>query len=1114
MRKYIKLCVTALLVSIVTLLTSCPATPPSLPSSNDRPYLTPATPQNLRVQSGLQNSFVLEWDKVDSADWYVVEYASADQPSEFTMVSSGIRNNRLTITGRNGIGGMNIDPDESYFFSVKAVASYGTERRESMPSDIVEGAMAPETIQFLVFPTVRDVTLVWHSPNQIGYSGEKLYEADYYLRYKQKNEQNWGDPIPLEDSEDTETISNNMFSTDNPDYDFQIYMEIGDENPVTVESEIITATISEDYTPDAIQSIEIESNRSDYIGVKWSIPSNWRLGDITRDICYFTIERKASSYERKSSSSDWEEIINENEKGQSSSIEYQGDGSEESPLTLEFHDDTAVPGELYQYRINYTVKPIPGDDSIYYESNTDNVQESEKGYLFYPEVSELAASYESLGPAKSNVTLTFKIDAPALSDDLNLRWAVQRNVTHPAEEETKNSIVENSELSDSKFTFTETLNHREEDAVSEHTYTYNLVLLKDDGSIYADFGTFISDETLKLSVPQIINSAITSPDNRVERIELHWSENVYVYEGLDRSTYIYTYQIDGEAPTTISQEKIIYDESGLCSTVIETEKTEPVNISLYVSALDNQYYSTVSTVARVLAFPDDFNLAITSNPDKVILTWDSTNAITENVQYYYEYSYENGKSGMLEIDDITADTLTIEKGSIPDNSEISVKLLAKNTEYENEGSIDPLVIKGVFISAPENIKASKAVSESEVVITWDAVKNADGYNVYRYLNPDLSDAERIGENINETTFTDSNPTLSKPYYTVTALKGTGETEKPFEFESELNTATLESEPVNLGYVFGGAMNAEVETAPVDESGMYRPYTVITWDRVPGATKYTISVLGQSITVDVSGNDHSSDFTKSVNEDGVETLSYHVEGLLDGTYTYYDNTGVLRDSLDVTGYTITATNDSFSTENEQVLGTARRQLKPVEYVNLLNSMLYINLKAAVEEESITDWYPPKDRVLSTHYKEWSNEGFYVKTPTGGGRNTSQSDSPGWISMTGYKHYGTLTFTTRTGNDGIDIRIWTTDNSIWPYYVGNNQLYYIGYMKNDANAESRQGFVDITGEGYLPAVVQLANINVKPVLDDKEDRFKDAYYNVTINNGATVKIDDNESIVRPF
>ena len=117
MRKYIKLCVTALLVSIVTLLASCPATPPSLPSSNDRPYLTPATPQNLRVQSGLQNSFVLEWDKVDSADWYVVEYASADQPSEFTMVSSGVRNNRLTITGRNGVGGMNIDPDESYFFS-------------------------------------------------------------------------------------------------------------------------------------------------------------------------------------------------------------------------------------------------------------------------------------------------------------------------------------------------------------------------------------------------------------------------------------------------------------------------------------------------------------------------------------------------------------------------------------------------------------------------------------------------------------------------------------------------------------------------------------------------------------------------------------------------------------------------------------------------------------------------------------------------------------------------------------------------------------------------------------------------------------------------------------
>lgn len=1107
MRKYIKLCVTALLVSIVTLLASCPATPPSLPSSNDRPYLTPATPQNLRVQSGLQNSFVLEWDKVDSADWYVVEYASADQPSEFTMVSSGVRNNRLTITGRNGVGGMNIDPDESYFFSVKAVASYGTERRESMPSDIVEGAMAPETIQFLVFPTVRDVTLVWHSPNQLGYDGEKLYEATYTLQYRQSGSANWEHEIELDDDKDTYEISNNDFSSENSDYDFQIYMEIGEENPVKVESEIISATLSEDYTPDAISDIEIESGRSDYIGLSWTLPANWRLMTITREICYFTIERKSAD-------SDWKKIVDEVTDGQSASIEVKaGDGSAESPLEFSYEDKSAIPGETYQYRINYTVMPIPSDDTVYYESNTDQAIEKE-GKLFYPEVEEenLDASYKSEGPAQSAVTLSFPADNATLDETLGLRWGVQRSVMHPSSEEAEISIVDNPVLSGSVFTFTEILNYTEDDSAEEHTYSYNLVLLKADGSVYADFGTFISDETLKLSVPQIINSAITSPDNRVERIELHWSENVY--EGLDRSTYIYTYQIDGEAPTTISQEKIIYDESGLCSTVIETEKTEPVNISLYVSALDNQYYSTVSTVARVLAFPDDFNLAITSNPDKVILTWDSTNAIIENVQYYYEYSYENGKSGMLKIDDITADTLTIEKGSIPDNSEISVKLLAKNTEYENEGSIDPLVIKGVFISAPENIKASKAVSESEVVITWDAVKNADGYNVYRYLNPDLSDAERIGENIKETTFTDSNPTLSKPYYTVTALKGTGETEKPFEFESELNTATLENEPVNLGYVFGGTMNAEAETAPVDESGMYRPYTVITWDRVPGATKYTIAALGESITVDVSGNDHSSDFTKSGNEDGIETLSYHVEGLLDGTYTYYDNTGILRDSLEVTGYTITASNDVFSTDIEQVAGTVRRQLKTEEYVNLLNTVLHENLSNV----PFRDWWTgsvASEGDTSQNHAAPGN-GFSVYTTHGSGGILGLSDNPvdapdrGWIQLANVKAFNSeLNFYTRTGDNWKDIRILPGDEGK-AGYLDVDPLVYIGY-DNLSGETGNQGFVEITGvsNGFWPAVVQMVNINVQTV-----DTSGNAYYNVTINKGSTVKINDSESIVRPF
>ena len=1088
--------VTALLVSIITLLASCPATPPSLPSSNDRPYLTPATPQNLRVQSGLQNSFVLEWDKVDSADWYVVEYASADQPSEFTMVSSGVRNNRLTITGRNGVGGMNIDPDESYFFSVKAVASYGTERRESMPSDIVEGAMAPETIQFLVFPTVHDVTLVWHSPNQLGYDGEKLYEATYTLQYRQSGSANWEHEIELDDDKDTYEISNNDFSSENSDYDFQIYMEIGEENPVKVESEIISATLSEDYTPDAISDIEIESGRSDYIGLSWTLPANWRLMTITREICYFTIERKSAD-------SDWKKIVDEVTDGQSASIEVKaGDGSAESPLEFSYEDKSAIPGETYQYRINYTVMPIPGDDTVYYESNTDQAIEKE-GKLFYPEVEEenLDASYKSEGPAQSAVTLSFPADNATLDETLGLRWGVQRSVIHPSSEEAEISIVDNPVLSGSVFTFTEILNYTEDDSAEEHTYSYNLVLLKADGSVYADFGTFISDETLKLSVPQIINSVITSPNNRVGRIELHWSENVY--EGLDRSTYIYTYQIDGEAPDTISQEKIIYDESGLCSTVIETEKKEPVNISLYVSALGNQYYSKVNTVV-----PDDFNLAITSNPDKVILTWDSTNAITENVQYYYEYSYENGKSSMLEIDDITSDTLTIEKGSIPDNSEISVKLLAKNTEYEKEGSIETSDVKGVFISAPENIKASKAVSESEVVITWDAVKNADGYNVYRYLNPDLSDAEPIGENIQETTFADTNPTLSKPYYTVTALKGTGETEKPFKFESEPNAATLENEPVNLGYVFGGTMNAEAETAPVDESGMYRPYTVITWDRVPGATKYTISVLGQSITVDVSGNDHSSDFTKSVNEDGVETLSYHVEGLLDGAYTYYDNTGILRDSLDVTGYTIRASNDACSTVIEQVTGVARRQLKAEEYVNIVNSIL----SSAIEKANFNDWFTPGGR--NPEPDSYTDGGLKITTASSsisGGLDEMSCNNPGWIEMREYQTplFMGLLFNTDAANQ--DIRIWSDgiNKSTGTQYWGDQKLLKVGGLEDDGQARGKVVITDTATDRpkYYSAEVILHNIDV-------QNDTNDEYYLVSINNGTQVQINDSDVPVKPY
>ena len=125
------------------MLSSCPATVQDLTPSEDKPYIDPGIPQNLQIQNGLSDRIVLSWDPVDDADSYIIEYASADQPSEFQRLGTSTLNSfELNVNKING--SLRLDANESYFFSVRAVSYFGMIPRQSQASDIIEGAMAPE----------------------------------------------------------------------------------------------------------------------------------------------------------------------------------------------------------------------------------------------------------------------------------------------------------------------------------------------------------------------------------------------------------------------------------------------------------------------------------------------------------------------------------------------------------------------------------------------------------------------------------------------------------------------------------------------------------------------------------------------------------------------------------------------------------------------------------------------------------------------------------------------------------------------------------------------------------------------------------------------------------
>ena len=309
------------------MLSSCPATVQDLTPSEDKPYIDPGIPQNLQIQNGLSDRIVLSWDPVDDADSYIIEYASADQPSEFQRLGTSTLNSfELNVNKING--SLRLDANESYFFSVRAVSYFGMIPRQSQASEIVEGAMAPESIDFLVFPTMSDVTIIWHSPNQIGYDGNNLYEAEYNVRYRKNGDEAWLDVPQQYLDENYVKIATNEFQLEYRKlYDFQIIMTVeNSEGNAQVESEIVTATISEDYAPSPIENYIFENDLGDYIGVSWDVP-NWANGTISDGMCYFIIERNEEG------SSDWEKLVDEVSDGDSSAITF-------APYERESEDDT------------------------------------------------------------------------------------------------------------------------------------------------------------------------------------------------------------------------------------------------------------------------------------------------------------------------------------------------------------------------------------------------------------------------------------------------------------------------------------------------------------------------------------------------------------------------------------------------------------------------------------------------------------------------------------------------------------------------------------------------------------------------------------------------------
>lgn len=1064
-----------LIILTLPLAVSCPATPETLDSSDDKPYIAPAAPQNLAIQNGLQNKIVLSWDPVVDADLYIIEYSSADQPSEYKRIGE-TKNTSYEIVANSGNGSVKLDPNQSYFFTVKAITFFGTVSKESEMSDIIEGAMAPDELEVLIFPTNFDITVSWSSPNLLGYDGLPLYDATFELRYKKSDESDWktiSDPKTDNIWEEYSFGINEFNLVYNAYYDFEILMTINSESgPVSISSGVKTAKVSEDYSPSNIKDYDVSTDYPDKIVVSWIFPS-WAKEELKDTSCFFIIERSLEGSE------DWETLVDEiSEKGvRDPNIHFDGAGDE--PNTLKFsYDDFAsdskiVAGKKYIYRITNAVKQT---EDVFYRANPDGLVSSPAGSLYYPIVSNLKAEYKYDGnnTAKANVILSFVMDEE-LPD--SFKWAVRKTIYHP-DQKAENILLE-LECSDNKFEFEEKLDSNDTCTTRKHEYSYSLVLLYNGEEYGEGFGLFGSDK-LVLENKELFDGPVSSLNNRVGRVAISWTE----VAGVSLLSPLYSYSFGGGKFVSIDSSDIVRDGNS-CSYVFETELNSVSELILRAETPDGQYVSVSTIEAGPLAFPEDFEIdSVSGYISKVELSWNPEGLINQDVRYVFEY--KNGSGDWIAIDsvDINASSFTFNSEDV-DASEFNFRFAVYNTKHEDEGRVISKEAVGYLLHAPENIIATKAKYTDKIVVSWDKVEAASSYNLYAYSDSELEN-EILSVNTSDLTYEfipeDSN--VSDVYFTVRSIGLDNESVVQTEFGTS-EDAFGNSIADNLGYTFSFNVSSEK-----DSSGILSPYTRLTWRHVPLATKYVITHMNEANSIDEEITINAKDLSTNYSN---------------GEISYSDNSGEIKAVLDVGGYTITAYEDSREIVSVSDDSVVYRQLNEKEYVNLLNTILCDNLV----ESGIKDWFPPESPSVSQTYKNmFSKDGFYVQSATGGTWDyTSQSDAPGWIEFrNNYKHKGieSLYLNTHASTDnpaGNDIRIWADDNGGLGY-LGIDHLQYIGSIEN-ADYLSTVYITAAPGSGFLPANIVIDNIDIIN---------NTGSYDVSINGAENKQVQYNDCSVK--
>ena len=994
-----------LAILIVILFSSCPATPPSIPPSGLKPHRAPDIPQNVKVTSGLRDKLIVSWDAVENADSYRVFYVDAGNPSgkEMPLTANAVTGTSVSVDLTSNYKA-DLSSGTSYYFYVTAYRAIDGEQLVSSPSLYVEGAIAPhsEDIFYHGYITKTMINLYWNCSTLFSVDDPErmLYGADFSIEYRIKGENSW---IPIERKTGNETdgpwlneVLNLNRWPQNTTLEFQIKAEItaSDGSKSQVTSNTLEVLVSNDKTPSAVENVTYTQGDSvDGITISWSIPEWTGILEPGGANSYFKIERAESG------SSDFETLVDE-----ISSAVHDEKISRSSDGICSFVDNDVDVEKRYIYRIVNAAK----EEGLMYVQSEEEYYLSGEAYLFDdPEVTDAIATISRINSASANIMFTWNY-----GEKHDLEWKIERTVTHSNDTiESTVSLLDlsiNDSESGCSASFTETVSCFScED--SRHEYSYRLTLMRKDGDVYwksgtdftltSDNGATIADNKLELKTEPIIeNLQVTE---RLGKIELKWE---IIELEIPVSNISYKYVID-EKESDVND---VYPNSdGTYGLILSFSDVESHDISLIAEA-EGGYRTVLTAKASALGFnPELFVMATNSDEnDNTISIIVNNLDISYPEREVFEIEYKEGISGNWTPSGIFVSSKDGQyEISLEQSKDYLFRISLSDTEYDD----GPLYSSETSYMKVTGVSATKG-EIGQINLSWNAVDNASGYEIYRYEEgKEVSAYNQIGFSTEASYIDNKAEPGNKYYYLVKAKSGEYSTGYSIEHSQAVENQFAKAEEGNLGYVYNSnAVVFTVEESFASETKL-NPYFVIKFkmDETNSIYKLTAAHDSEGFTVDLNGltTRDGNIWTNGLSNTEKGYVSLNTDTL---EATVNADIGVIEDMANYTisNFSLQAWRETNSPDTTAVSSINEPHYKALgvyDYLYIVNTALSQQLTAANSQFG-NDWCGGGSLAWSNQsYPENGNpSGIVIKNSSTGAFGTNKKN--GIIDFTGYKEYG--------------------------------------------------------------------------------------------------------------